>query len=400
MPTSYPHLDRISWRRWLSFSDDAAFADAGAAGELLIAQVRVVITALLLLIPAYNLAVSPLQENVVGFGIAVGGVALAVLVLFVVKNIPFRRWVGMGTTALDVSIVSLALSIFLVLGTPHTAVNSRVVFDVYFLAIGATCLRYDRRLCLLSGALAILQYAAISLYAASHWDLNSAEFSPFRYGMFEWSTQVSRFILLFVASVLSMTIVVRAQRLRKLSTVDRLTGVLNRGFFDERMEEEMSRADRYGHPLSIAFIDLDRFKGFNDSYGHSAGDAALRTIATVLKNSVRRSDLVARYGGEEFVILLPETPAHVAEEKLEAIRQNVSATVIMLPRQMTPTHLTISVGIASAPDDGKEVDDLLHSADVRLFEAKRAGRDRVVGPDGIDGQSARTSPQRRVSRLG
>jgi len=230
MPTSYPHLDRISWRRWLSFSDDAAFADAGAAGELLIAQVRVVITALLLLIPAYNLAVSPLRENVVGFGIAVGGVALAVLVLFVVKNIPFRRWVGMGTTALDVSIVSLALSIFLVLGTPHTAVNSRVVFDVYFLAIGATCLR-------------------------------------------------------------------------KLSTVDRLTGVLNRGFFDERM-------------------------------------------------------------------------------------------------QMTPTHLTISVGIASAPDDGKEVDDLLHSADVRLFEAKRAGRDRVVGPDGIDGQSARTSPQRRVSRLG
>ncbi|MBC7788866.1 MAG: GGDEF domain-containing protein [Anaerolineae bacterium] len=398
MPSHYHRTDRISWRRWLSFGDDTAFADAGASGELLIAQVRVGITTLLLLIPAYNLALAPLQENVVGFGIAVAALVLAVLVLLIVKNIPSRGWVGLATTALDVSIVSLALCIFLILGTPHTAVNSRVVFDVYFLAIAATCLRYDRRLCLLSGALAILQYGAISLYATSHWELNSATFSPFRYGMFEWSTQVSRFILLFVASVLSMTIVVRAQQLRKVSIVDPLTGVLNRGFFDERMSEEMSRADRYGHPLSIAFIDIDRFKGFNDSYGHSAGDAALRTIATTLKNSVRRSDLVARYGGEEFVILLPETPSHIAEEKLESIRRSVSATVVMLPRQMTPVRLTFSAGVASAPDDGKEMDDLLHSADVRLFEAKRSGRDRVVGPDGVVGQAKPDSPHAGVAK--
>ncbi len=383
MLSSNPHLDKISWRRWFSFTDDAAFADAGAAGELLVAQVRVGITALLMLIPAYNLVLASTQENVVGLVIAAISLGLAVLIFFVVKNVLFRRWVGLVTTALDVSLVSLALSIFLILGTPHTAVNSRVVFDAYFLAIGATCLRYDRRLCLLSGVLAILQYGGISLYASLHWDLNSAEFAPFRYGMFEWSTQVSRFILLFVASVLAMTIVVRAQRLRKLSTVDRLTGLLNRAFFDERLAEEMSRADRYGHPLSIAFIDIDCFKDFNDNYGHSAGDTALQTIATTLKSSVRRSDLVARYGGEEFVILFPETPAHVAVEKLESIRRNVSAAVVMLPRQRTPTRLTISAGVASAPEDGETVDDLLHSADTRLFDAKRAGRDRVAGPDGI-----------------
>ncbi|MGI9078185.1 MAG: GGDEF domain-containing protein [Gemmatimonadaceae bacterium] len=236
------------------------------------------------------------------------------------------------------------------------------------------------------------------MYAASHWDLNSAQFSPFQYGVFEWRTQVSRFILLFVASVLAMMIVVRAQRLRKLSTVDRLTGVLNRGFFDERMAEEMSRADRYGHPLSIAFIDIDRFKDFNDTYGHAAGDAAIQAIATTLRSSVRLSDLVARYGGEEFIILLPETPAHVAEAKLEGIRRSVSATVVMLPRQMTPTHLTISVGVASAPDDGKERDDLLDSADVRLFEAKRSGRNCVVGPDGIVARAQREPPHTRVAR--
>jgi diguanylate cyclase (GGDEF)-like protein len=266
----------------------------------------------------------------------------------------------------------------MIFGAPHIAVNSKVVFEGYFIAIGGTTLRYDARVCVVAGILALGEYAAIVVYAANHWDLNSAVYAPFPYGQFDWNTQISRLIIMLTASVLSTVVVLRFQRLRLLSTSDRLTGLFNRGYFDEHIVAEISRAERYNRPLALAMIDIDHFKQFNDTHGHAAGDAALQLIASTIRRSFRLSDVVARYGGEEFVVILPETTMDVAVDKMESIRRIVSGTEIKLPAHDRCARLTISAGLACLPADGYEVDKLLRAADARLFEAKKRGRNQLV----------------------
>ena len=165
----------------------------------------------------------------------------------------------------------------------------------------------------------------------------------------------------------------------------------NRGYFDERLAGELSRSRRHDEPLALVMLDVDHFKKFNDNHGHAAGDAALRAVSTLVRHSVRRSDLVARYGGEEFVMVMPATSAEQAMEKLQAMRQAISELRIRLPKQQTTANLTISAGIAIFPADGVTADELLDQADARLFEAKEAGRDRVFGPP--------PEAERKVTRL-
>ena len=354
---------------------------AGASGEYHVAHIRVLLTVLLLLVPALSSLMRPSErENYVGLGISCCAMGLALLVFLTVRKDMYRSWVGIATTVFDVSLVSAALVAFLLLGQPHVAVNSRIVFEAYFIAIGATSLRYDVRLCLLAGALAIAQYLGIVWYADLHFPLNDAAYAPFVYGMFDWPTQVSRLVLLLIATILSATVVLRAQQLRRLSTIDRMTGVYNRGYFDERLAAELSRARRQSEPLAVVMVDVDHFKRFNDNFGHAAGDAGLRALTTLIRHSIRRSDLVARYGGEEFVLVLPITTAEQAIDKLEALRRAVSQLAIRLPKQDTVAHLTMSAGIAIFPEDGVTADELIDQADARLFEAKETGRNRVVGP--------------------
>jgi diguanylate cyclase (GGDEF)-like protein len=141
----------------------------------------------------------------------------------------------------------------------------------------------------------------------------------------------------------------------------------------------MSRAHRYNQPMTIAMIDVDHFKLFNDTHGHAAGDAALQKIASVLQSSFRQSDIVARYGGEEFVVVMPETDHNAAFEKVEKIRRIIADTPIHIPKQDVRGKLTISAGVATFPDDSSEQDDLLGVADERMFDAKNAGRNQVRG---------------------
>ncbi|HXE58132.1 MAG TPA: GGDEF domain-containing protein [Gemmatimonadales bacterium] len=393
MTPAIPDAPEPSLLRRFWAPPEPIFLEAGAKGELLVAKIRLALVALLLVIPVSSFVRYPdAQESHVGLGVALAALALALIVYLVVKRDHDRRWIGFGTSILDVSLVSGALATFLVLDTPHTAVNSKVVFEAYFLALGATCLRYDVRVCLVSGALALAQYGAIVWYAETHWDLNSPEFAPFPYGMYDRGAQFSRLILLFAMAALSVAIVVRGRRLRRLSTSDRLTGLANRGHFDEQVGIELSRARRYGSPLSIAMIDVDHFKRFNDTFGHAAGDVALRAIADAIRGSIRRSDLAARYGGEEFVVIFPETGADAAIEKLEAIRRRVEGLLIAPPRRQPVTGLTISAGVASRPQDGEDPEVLLDCADARLFKAKRAGRNRVVGPPERSAGESRHSP--------
>jgi diguanylate cyclase (GGDEF)-like protein len=359
--------------RW---APDPLFAEVGASGEVLVARVRLALVTVLLAIQL----VPGTQGDVRRVTLPLTLVALLLAALF--YRLALHRgepWLGgFGTSAADVTLVSCGLAAFLLLDQPLAALNSRTLFEVYFLAIGCASLRYNPQACALTGLLALAQYAVIVLYAASRWNLHDPRFAPFRDGMFDWHAQGMRVILLGAAALLSALIVMRARSLRSLSHEDRLTGVANRRAFEERLGEEWSRARRHGRPFAVAVVDVDHFKAVNDAAGHAAGDLALRSVARVLTRGTRQSDLVARLGGDEFALLLPETTAELVMGRLETLRAEVAATP--LPWSRGPRRLTLSAGVASWPDDGAQVEQVLAAADARLYQAKRLGRDRVVGP--------------------
>lgn len=164
---------------------------------------------------------------------------------------------------------------------------------------------------------------------------------------------------------------------KRLANTDGLTGLCNYRSFQERLEQEIDRAQRYHRPLSLIMIDVDYFKAYNDMWGHLQGDHVLSAVARLLQQTSRASDIVARYGGEEFVLILPETDATKAEALGHRLREQVASRTFPGEEQLPDKTLTISVGLASytAPDS-KEI--LIQKADVALYQAKRLGRNRVI----------------------
>lgn len=165
------------------------------------------------------------------------------------------------------------------------------------------------------------------------------------------------------------------ERLEQLSTTDGLTGLTNHRHFQTRLQAETERARRSNLALSLLMVDVDHFKRFNDRYGHPSGDTALREVARVLSDGRRINDLVCRYGGEEFAIVLPDTDGDAAEGLAERIRVRFTGQAESATKHLH--GLTVSIGVASAPEDGSTAQDLLQSADVALYRAKRRGRNRV-----------------------
>jgi diguanylate cyclase (GGDEF)-like protein len=164
---------------------------------------------------------------------------------------------------------------------------------------------------------------------------------------------------------------------KRLANTDGLTGLHNRRSFQERLQQEVDRANRYHRPLSLIMIDIDHFKTYNDTHGHVRGDDILVEVANTLKRLSRTSDIVARYGGEEFAFILPETDRTNAEALGKRLREQVEGCQFLGEVHLPGQTLTISVGIASyTPPDTKEA--LLEAADMALYQAKREGRNRVV----------------------
>ncbi|HEX7128224.1 MAG TPA: sensor domain-containing diguanylate cyclase, partial [Thermodesulfobacteriota bacterium] len=166
-----------------------------------------------------------------------------------------------------------------------------------------------------------------------------------------------------------------------LAHTDPLTGLVNRRRFDERLAEEFARARREPGAFSLVLADLDHFKRINDTYGHPAGDAVLRQIARRIEARARASDAVGRLGGEEFGLLLVRAGRAGALAVAERIRQDVRATPVEVPGGLT-LALTVSLGVATFPDDAGDAADLFARADEALYEAKRGGRDRVCAASG------------------
>ena len=164
--------------------------------------------------------------------------------------------------------------------------------------------------------------------------------------------------------------------LQELASHDPLTCLENRRVFDLRLAEELQRAARYHHPLSLLMLDIDHFKVINDSYGHLAGDAVLRKLATIITHIVRPVDHVFRYGGEEFTVLAPETDAEGALSLAERIRETVAATAFPVSAS-TEINLTVSIGVTTGFGETAVMEELLAQADKAMYRAKATGRNRT-----------------------
>jgi len=158
----------------------------------------------------------------------------------------------------------------------------------------------------------------------------------------------------------------------KRARIDELTGLFNRRSLDEVIESEISRHSRYGGAFSLAILDLDSFKAYNDTFGHLAGDKLLGNVGTVIRNAIRNSDQAFRYGGDEFAVLLPETSTDAASKVLERVRRKIANRVA--PQSI---KITASIGMASWPADGVGQIDIFAAADGALYEAKRNGGNRI-----------------------
>ncbi len=167
-------------------------------------------------------------------------------------------------------------------------------------------------------------------------------------------------------------------RTRELSATDELTKVANRRAFQERLEHELRRADRFHRQASLLMVDIDYFKRFNDTHGHLEGDQVLAKVAELFRENVREVDLVSRFGGEEFVILLPDADKVEAAAVAEKLRSRVFRHRFPHAETQPTGRLTISVGVASYPGDATDSLSLVESADFALYRAKDTGRNRVV----------------------
>jgi diguanylate cyclase (GGDEF)-like protein len=165
----------------------------------------------------------------------------------------------------------------------------------------------------------------------------------------------------------------------KQARIDGLTALANRRHFEDQLAAEVARVERFGGPLGVVIADLDDFKDVNDRFGHPAGDVVLREFARTLEEGIRDIDLAARWGGEEFVLLLPGTDLEGAGRVAERVRRALASRTVLYA-QGEPIAMTASFGVAAMPG-ASSADELMASADAALYEAKRAGKDRVAAAD-------------------
>jgi diguanylate cyclase (GGDEF)-like protein len=365
-------------RQRLLRQPDALMLELGAGGELLVAQVRAWLTLAMLSLPLANvLGGGTLDETMIGLSSVVLAILMSQGWLALARQRGRYRWLPWATSTYDVSSTTLVL-VMLAVGTPATSLNSIVVWAFYLVSISMTTLRNDGRLTLYTGLLALLQYGIL---IAVVWLSNPPErLVSVDYGTVTLANQSQRLLLIALMTVIASAVVYRMQRLVDMSGTDGLTGLPNRTWLMHRFPAMLDETHAQGSSLSLCLIDLDYFKRINDDLGHLAGDRALRHVVGVLNEHLEGKECLARLGGEEFTLLL-EHPIGHAWERMESMRRAVAA------RHFAPEHgadsirLTFSAGIAAWPHDGSDLSALLRRADVRLRQAKRDGRNRVIARD-------------------
>jgi diguanylate cyclase (GGDEF)-like protein len=173
------------------------------------------------------------------------------------------------------------------------------------------------------------------------------------------------------------------QKAEKSAATDGLTGLYNRKFYDEFVQEQFIRAEIQQSSVGLIMIDVDNFKHYNDTNGHQEGDVVLKKVAGILQKGVRQNDLAARYGGDEFVVVLPGTGKKMAENIAEKLRQMIEETEFPHEHKQPKGMLTASFGVSAFPENGHSPEVVLKGADHCLYLAKEKGRNLVVGAEGV-----------------
>jgi len=201
-------------------------------------------------------------------------------------------------------------------------------------------------------------------------------------GKFERDRPYASMLADLVANAFQVSLAIEALEQRAMT--DPLTGLFNRAYLADRFLVELRRARSYGFPMSVVLLDIDRFKRINDRYGHPAGDAVLRKLASFLRERTRSTDAVVRYGGEEFAVLMATAESDVAFEQSDRIRAELEKTPFVVPGQADPIYVTISGGVATYPQDGQTFLDLIAVADAGLYHAKENGRNRIFASRNVE----------------
>jgi diguanylate cyclase (GGDEF)-like protein len=377
MPGSLQRLKGLVAR--LLAQPDEIMLTLGAGGELLVARLRAVLSLLILVMPLIAAAGGARSSEVlIGLALAVFTNLMAQIWLALARRPRRYGWLPYATGTYDISITTLIL-VLLAAGDPVSGMNSIVVWCFYLIAIAMTALRNDGRLTLYVSALAIVQYAllvtTIFILAPGQESLVSID-----YGTASVASQVERILLILMMGVLTSTIVYRMQRLVEMSGNDGLTGLPNRAWLLQGMPRIFETIRNDGGSLTLALLDLDRFKRINDEIGHRDGDRAIRHFVAAVNETLQEKERLVRIGGQEFVVLM-HCPIGSAWERLDRLRRTMGDRPFLPELGGDPQVITFSGGLASYPQDGGNVSGLLGSADRRLQVAKRDGRNRVVARD-------------------
>ncbi len=367
---------REFWQQ-LRAPPDALMLELGAGGELLVAKLRAALSLALLLLPLVNIVTGEYMptEGIAGmFGVILAVIASQVLLLLARQQRRFR-WLPWLTTSYDVTLTTLVLAL-LALSSLAASLNSMVVWAFYLIAVCMTALRNDGRLTLYTGALAMLQYAALAtaVFALAQ---TPEQLASVDYGTARLSNVLQRVLLIAIVTAITAAVVYRMQRLVELSGTDGLTGLPNRTLLVHHFPALLDGAREHGGSLALGLINLDYFRRINDEAGHATGDRALRHAVGVLREGLEDGDLLVRLGGEEFVLLMP-LPTGRAWERLEALRRDLATRPFVADAEADPVRITFSAGLACWPQDGADLSQMMRRADLRLSRAKLEGRNRVV----------------------
>lgn len=360
-----------SLRSWLL--DAAPQSERGVRMEALIARLRLVVLVVNSIMLAFVLDTSGMRTDV-AWGII--GLTFAYAVPAVVLQ-PYVRWrlfrISLLTAAADSAVTATFIAATGAAGSPF--------FMLYYLSVAAVAMRFELRQALV----ACLGYAAMySVVYFWNWDVGANAGG-------ELALRISYMVFIAVGvGHLAREEHTRAQQIgeierlhtqnqrlqdrnNKAARFDRLTGILNRAYFEKDALREIKKARSSSGYLSVLFCDMDRLKRINDELGHDAGDRVLRQVGAAMKHKLRSSDVIGRYGGDEFVVILPSITRETAFDRADQLIAAVGSVNESLPDDL---RVGLSVGIATFPFDGQDYATLVRVADQAMYLAKREGGNR------------------------
>jgi len=367
-------------RFWNDFwhPPDELILEIGAFGEVLIAKARVFLCLACIAFPVFNYFTASSQEFLIASVVFVLAITHAVAIYRLSVSGPRRSWPKYLATIVDISLVTLVMWFLAFSVEPTAALNTRVVEQLYLVVIFTTVLRGDYRQTVLAGGLAFVYYSVLIAYVMLFTDLSRPEISqPLGYGTVNLGDQLSRLVVIAIVTVLSVVVIRRHIHLIHLSCLDPLTRLFNRNYLDMRARSKVGKTDK----ASVMLMDVDFFKNINDEHGHPVGDRVLQLFAQKLQDMCLMSDVICRFGGEEFLVIVRDESAESVLQRANQIRKLMSETRFKARSDNENIRLTVSIGVASIPQDGADMNSIIKQADQRLLAAKTEGRNRAYGHD-------------------